>query len=348
MTGNLSKEKMFSKQTYLDRRARLAKEVGDGVLLFFLFFLFVSCNKEVHIRALVDNSKNDVSLQDIEVYLQGVKNLSPTRSAGIRVMPVCDRSDTLLYIINYEKGWELLTADKRAPRVVSFSESGSFEFEDLASNPVVKAIYDGVLNQIRYLKNNPDFKPEIENDDWNDLRQITEHESWVLIGTETTEIEQLQDHLTVTRWGQDSPWNMRAPYTDASHTSHCLTGCSTVAAAQVLYYLHDNYNVPEKAYGDCTNYKHILPGKDSLVLHVGDVIFPSTTYTSSIWDYMPLTKADSSFYSRSVSTLMIQLGVLAETNITLLIRVLLSRRFVKSLLMTFKLGMFIPQATILI
>ena len=25
---------MFSKQTYLDRRARLAKEVGDGVLLF--------------------------------------------------------------------------------------------------------------------------------------------------------------------------------------------------------------------------------------------------------------------------------------------------------------------------
>ena len=305
---------MFSKQTYIDRRARLAKEVGGGVLLFLLFSLFISCSRESSFQASPSgNISNNVSLQDVYIYLQGVKGLTPTRSAETGIEPVCDRSDTLLFIVNYEKGWEILTADKRAPRVVAFSESGSFSYEDLASNPAVKAFYDGVMDQIRFLKKNPDYHPERIFDDWNDLRQITEHESWILIGTETTEIEQLQNHLTVTRWGQGSPWNIRAPFTSPSHAEHCLTGCAPVAAAQMLYYLHYYYNVPEKAYGDCVNNKHILPGADSLILQYSDVSFPSSTYSSIIWDNMPLTQADSSFFCRSVSSLMVRLGIIFKS-----------------------------------
>ena len=104
---------MFSKQTYIDRRARLAKEVGGGVLLFLLFSLFISCSRESSFQASPSgNISNNVSLQDVYIYLQGVKGLTPTRSAETGIEPVCDRSDTLLFIVNYEKGWEILTETK--------------------------------------------------------------------------------------------------------------------------------------------------------------------------------------------------------------------------------------------
>lgn len=227
-------------------------------LLVFLIPLFVFCNKETeseitHTASFSTN--NSVSIHDVYIYLQGVKNIPQTKSSSVSIEPVCDRADTLLYIVNYEKGWELLSADKRAPRVISFSESGSFSQEDLASNPAVKAIYDGVMDQVKYLKENPNLEIENASDDWDDLRSITEHESWVLIGTQTTEIELLQDHLTTTRWGQSNNWALKSPSTDSSLSTKCPTGCGPVAAAQLLYYLHYYYNVPEKTYGDCINNK---------------------------------------------------------------------------------------------
>ena len=273
---------------------------------------FFSCQKEtIDSFSAGTPCSNDVTISDLGLYIHAVKNIPKTKSADILVEPVCDRGDTLLYIVNYEKGWEVLTADRRAPRVVAFAESGSFDYEDLSSNPAVKAVYDGVINQIRFLKRNPDLKPEKEYNDWDDVRQITENESWVLISTETEEVDQyVKDHLTETRWGQGSPWNNRSPFTTPSHTTHCYTGCGPVAAAQVLHYLHDYLGVPEKTYGDCINNTNILPGRDSLVLEDGDVFFPSATFLPYIWDLMPLTKVDSSSYFCSVSALMVHLGLL--------------------------------------
>lgn len=284
---------------------------------FFLIIgclFFFSCQRET-----IDSfssgapSSNDVTISDLGVYIHAVKNIPKTKSDGVIIEPVCDRSDTLLYIINYEKGWEVLTADKRAPRVVAFSESGSFHLNDLKSNPAVEALYDGVMDQIRYLKDNPYLNPENASDDWDDLGFIREHESWVLYDTQITEYDLIQDHLTETRWGQNYPWNIRAPYTDSTHTAQCLTGCGPVAAAQVLYYLHDYCDIPEKAYGDCINNKHILTNHDYIILQPGDVTFPSAIYQSYVWDNMPKTSSESSSYFCSVSTLMVKLGELTNS-----------------------------------
>lgn len=72
---------MFSKETYVNRRACLVKKVGDGVLLFLLLSSFVSCDKEACRLASVEvNNSKSVSLLDIDIYLKGVKNIPPTRS----------------------------------------------------------------------------------------------------------------------------------------------------------------------------------------------------------------------------------------------------------------------------
>ncbi|MDO5497982.1 MAG: hypothetical protein Q4F45_08890, partial [Alistipes sp.] len=63
------------------------------------------------------------------------------------IVPMTDGIDTLMYLIQYKKGWDVIAADKRGPLVIAMSEDGRFESDDTLSG------FSAYLDvQMQYLK----------------------------------------------------------------------------------------------------------------------------------------------------------------------------------------------------
>lgn len=79
-------------------------------VLAFCFFA-VSCHKTHGV--LDDGSFSHVSsfisLEDVYQYVNLAKSDGQTKSAIVRIEPVINRSDTVMYLVNYDEGWELLS-----------------------------------------------------------------------------------------------------------------------------------------------------------------------------------------------------------------------------------------------
>ncbi len=261
---------------------------------------------------LLSQSNYNVSLKDIETYLENYKGLPPTKSGDVSISPILSSVDTVLYLINYNKGWEILSADRRAPRVFAMSSDGHLDLDSLYAIPPVEALISAFTDRISYLKQHPNLEVSTDfKDSWDDIlgggRFVDE---WTLISSYILdEGDSIQPHLTQTRWGQNSPWNVRAPYTDSTLTTHCLTGCVPVAGAQMLYYLHNMLGIPSMMYADSYTAAYIPQNANYLILSASDVSF--SNYSSSAWNSLPLTNNDSGNFS-TVSTLMVQLGLLIQ------------------------------------
>ena len=250
-------------------------------------------------------------MDDIDTYLHKYKGIKETKNSTIQIEPVLSGTDTIMYLINYDDGWELLSADIRAPRVFATADNGHITLKQLSEAPEEATIlFNGFANKVLYLKHNPTY---IDNnsfdEDWGTILPNRFNDGWEYVGSVVLEShEEIQNHLTSTAWGQGYPWNIRAPYTNSSLSSHCLTGCVPVAAAQILYYLHDKIGAPAQAYGDSFTQAYIPSCADSLVLQNSDVIFDNTTYSTLTWENMPLSYPGTGLYE-TVSTLMVQVGL---------------------------------------
>lgn len=252
-----------------------------------------------------------ISMADIQEYLSGYKNIPPTKSADVRVEPILSKGDTVSYLINYDEGWELLSADRRAPRVFAQCDKGNTTIEQLiGDNPVLGAIYKNYVGNMRLLKANPQL--EIENeyqDSWNDVLIPDRALGWELFDTMVFFRDSIQNHLTQTRWGQsDNLWRCRMPFMDSTLTTRCYPGCSPVAVSQMLYFLHYTIGLPESAYGESSTTAYIPTGASFLDLSDNDVVFDNSTYSSASWDNMSLTVYDTGSFA-AVSTLMLKLGL---------------------------------------
>ena len=124
-------------------------------------------------------------------------------------------------------------------------------------------------------------------------------------------VDEEQDHLLETKWGQGYPWNNRAPYTSSAMSTHCVTGCVPVAIAQTLYYLHYKIGYPQQTYDDCTCTAYIPSGSNYVQISSSDISFANSSLSSTFWDDCPLTNTGgiTSDYN-IVSTLMVRLGYL--------------------------------------
>ncbi len=74
-----------------------------------------------------------VSLKDVDCYVcfKALEAKNKGHELSVRdISPIfSEKGDTLLYIINYNEGWDVISADKRSPMVLATSESGSFTRE---------------------------------------------------------------------------------------------------------------------------------------------------------------------------------------------------------------------------
>lgn len=195
-----------------------------------------------------------------------------------------ENKDTLYYILNdtINKGFVIVSADKRAWPILGYSTEGSF---DEKKQP--EAFVEWMNNR----------KKEIESIKKNNLQPDPETlASWQNLEVASPIIHSTSvEPLIQTQWDQGCFYNYLCPSDAQSpHCGHVLTGCTATAMAQIMKY----WNFPTKGIGS-HSYSHPTYGELS-------ANFGSTTYQ---WSQMPnsLTSPND-----AVATLMYHCGVSLE------------------------------------
>ena len=152
------------------------------------------------------------------------------------VKTITDGQDTLLYIFNAENSFVVVSADKRVPPVVAFSDHQLYNDEDVIA-PVTMwlNIYQ---RQIAQLKKENISQPI--NPLWNNL--LTRSNGFR--DAETVE------PLMKSHWGQGTFYNYYCPRDMAGENNRVVTGCVATAMAQLIYY----YRFPETGLGSGTEH----------------------------------------------------------------------------------------------
>jgi hypothetical protein len=223
----------------------------------------VSCNKiiepttdfsndysETVILTKADEPDFHVSFSDVEWLIQ---NLYPEDGAfEIEAYP--DEDTPLMYAVNYDEGWKIVSGDKRTDPILAFSEEGKMCISD-NSNPGFNMWLEDVSKFIESLEGiKEDYKRNLKL--WKYVFSVTDViETKSGSGRWYRELmgEYLQgsyvnvvNPLLSTKWGQGYPWNLHAPLDPYSNS--CLLGCGPIALSQIIYYNHFNSGIPQGLY----------------------------------------------------------------------------------------------------
>lgn len=222
--------------------------------------------------------------------------------------------DTLLYLVNYEKGWVIIAGDKRVNPFVAESEEGEISLN--LPNKNLLTWIDSYADEIRVVKRE---NKEIENEYtkfWTiispqkikthtNTRYSDEDCKWAVVSNsycDSQTYEVLVPHLTTTLWGQESPWNSKLPLDTSCGNLRCPTGCTAVAFAQLVYYMHYHLGKPNWLYHNISVSKSTISGQTQ------NIGFNRSSYVSNSdhWDDMPLTKYNA--HTSYVGDLMLDIG----------------------------------------
>ena len=183
---------------------------------------------------------------------------------------VTEDLDTLAYIFNFDNGWVVISGDKRAKPILGQSETGSLKAK---GNPQGIDTWLGIrVDDIIAYKTSNDIGSNDNVDFWKYVipqskrtknphdvithSDIEDNLYWVLrydyeeVASDT--VYYSVPHLLNTKWGQGHPWNYKCPYGFDSEGTMvtCPTGCTAVAMAQVIYYMHYFKGKPSGLYHD--------------------------------------------------------------------------------------------------
>lgn len=153
----------------------------------------------------------------------------------------------LMHVANFDGGgWAIISGCfKEGDLILAQSTEGQFDPENIES-PEVRFWFEKALSMVEGEINSDDEKvSEIT------LRSVPQGDYlWIRIPTEdvvTSSLYYQVSPLTNTQWGQRSPWNSYCPIPPGTST-RCPFGCTAVAYAQMLYYLHRELGVPDGLY----------------------------------------------------------------------------------------------------
>lgn len=283
------------------------------MLIALVSLSLFSCSGELEEKPMLNSLKNKSIIQvertdpaivkDIKNYITHlkfgeVKTLSKA-SETYSLTPYVYKGDTVMYIVNYTDGWELISTDYRTPLILASSATGYYDINSTAMEPGPSAYISSVADELYQLKHITDDNSQayglwraitINNDEIDpESIEVAAKASgtqpgvgyWELLNT-TKPVTSVytSSRLISTYWGQGYPWNQFVPFVAGSTTKHCLAGCASVAGAQYLYYLHYKNNRPaatvtEAAYQSSSN------------------TYTYTGSSSSIWNQMAKTYSNS-------------------------------------------------------
>lgn len=278
-------------------------------LIFALFVapMIVGCSLEQ--SASMGNEQKDFPLQtkavctgdDMAEYMLSetdlqrfvkAKELAKPNVTVSEIVPIMFNEIPCLYVVQYEDGFEIISADKRSPIPIATCDTGIFNecndpegfgghIESIAEQVwfSLNGYYDNpspeteeyiqssldfwklVNADSTYIANNSvEIKEEGDNSQTRDPNPNPDPGHWELIDVINEDI--LYDsipHLTTTTWYQDFIYNEYCPEDIDSlgiMIGPCPAGCVAIAGAQMLYFLHNKLGVPASSpgSGSCTGY----------------------------------------------------------------------------------------------
>lgn len=256
-------------------------------LLFTAFLCTVS-------STLFAQSVNIITAKAIaELHMASISqsSLKSTASKGknfqfTSVKATVENKDTLYYILNdtINKGFVIVSADKRAWPILGYSIEGSFNEK---KQPEAFTVWmDNRKKEIESIKQNNLQPNSATKTSWQKL-------SLKNASTNSTSVEP----LLKTKWDQGCYYNELCPSdTRSAYCAHVPTGCTITAMAQIMKY----WNYPTKGIGS-HSYSHPTYGDLS-------ADFGSTTYQ---WNQMPNSVTSQ---NGAVATLMYHCGVSLDTD----------------------------------
>ncbi len=269
------------------------------------------------LRLYLEKSRSNVTLADVYSYVETNNTHPNTKAADVRIEPIVSKNDTVMYLVNYPQGWELLSGVRKASKVLIKCDSGNITYEDLKMNPSASDFMDQMEKSLSLAMHDNSFRgSELFNDTWDGNRSwpggggpgfLDSLYTAVLVDSSLVNLQTRSvGPLLSTNWGQDSLWNCSMPYMDSTLTKHCLCGCTPVAAGQVLYYLNQHFNSYPAVYSSAECNKYIPTNEIGINLSSGDVAFYGLS--SSNWSNMALNIWSSSGFDE-VSALLLDLGI---------------------------------------
>ena len=184
------------------------------------------------------------------------------------------------YVLNREneKGFVIIAADDRAYTVLGYSDSGSWDENDLPDN--LRAWLEGYKEELATIDRIPETS----------MKQ-TEEKTYTPVAP-----------ICKTQWNQSAPYNNACP---SYQSGHAAAGCVAIAASQIMKY----HAYPAHGVGS-HSYKWVNENGDSITLSAD---FANTTYD---WTNMLSTYNSTATQTQkdAVATLIHQCGVACDMN----------------------------------
>ena len=277
--------------------------------------ILFSCTDSMQEYAAMDDLNNSVqtepdrshfvSKSDVAALLRAQSN-STRAASDCEDDIICfedDKHDTLLYACNKANGgWVVYASDTRVPAIVAESSTGTFAeaMENEAAQlwlqataeeiKVIKSLSDDKLNfSAEEIENNkaywksissPDeyVKEKLAKEGFNETRghPLLPTGHYELVNSTSWTESDSTSRLISTNWHQLSHYNKYCPLLQDNGTVHADAGCLAIAAAQMLYFLHNKFGVPATA----PSMAYVMGSVDS------GYTWDQFNYTSSIWNVM--------------------------------------------------------------
>lgn len=294
-----------------------------------VIILCLSCTKEDVNTSVLDNQSRFLpviesnSINDFfitEDVLNEYLKLKNKLSNVTEIIPLKIENEILVYFVQYNKGWDIISADTRIESILASSDSS----DDIILNAsVLEQQFLGVLEYVQSVKVADDRTPSRL---WSYLQlKVLSRSSintkspvargmvagmWIEITEEPvySEEEIVIPHIIVARWKQGAPWNKFMPKSNSN--SNYAVGCGPVACGQVIHHFRKN------------NPKGItIPTTATFANETGNGQYPSfSNFSTCHWDLLGVDlfspQTNINYSSIFLSYLGQQIGVSLSSEVT--------------------------------
>lgn len=204
-----------------------------------------------------------ISQNELIAFLANGQMSKQPSSIPYNVEPVIYKGDTIMYLINYKKGWKLYSVDKRMPTILAenYVETGK-RAADILQNKAIASWVSDIAGQTKYLAQTDEYDENSESlKRWagrsSNIKRIPYQPvpgEYIYVGREeVSRTPVLHPHVTKTLWHGADPFNHYCPAITNGSLIHCDAGCTAVSSAQYLYFLQDKlgYSFQIPLYGAC-------------------------------------------------------------------------------------------------
>ena len=223
-----------------------------------LLLLYSCTNEDVKFELPSNNQLISKNVKAINNYIAR-NHPAISRSESAKLCPIIHEGDTVAFLANYDKGWELFSNNTDLPMVLMKAKTGSFYPNTSVTVSPFESYYNEMIESLTstsysetpnqtwtlYNEGRPGSGGDDNGDNGGDDGNTPEWE-WVGDALErTTDVYTPKGGRLETKWNQGDNFSQYTPFCKYSPKYHSLVGCVAVAAGQLLYHTHKHWGVPQ-------------------------------------------------------------------------------------------------------